>query len=71
MVLAMRVIYRECPSGNKLKCKYCGHYTNNVSPNEGPAYLGCNNCEHCGRGYPMPSIGWDSDLGQTYIYEQG
>jgi hypothetical protein len=71
VVLAMRVIYRECPSGNKLKCKYCGHYTNYIPPNEGLAYLESNNCGICGRGYPMPSIHWDSDWGQTYIYERG
>ncbi len=58
-------------SYTKVKCKYCGHYTGYINPNEDYAYLGGNNCSVCGRGYPMPSISWDTNWGQTYIYERG
>lgn len=52
----------------KLKCKYCGHFTAYIDPNEGLAYLGGNNCENCGRGYPMPDFAWDGIDGQAYVY---
>ena len=52
----------------KLRCKYCGHFTAYIDPNEGFAYLGGNNCENCGRGYPMPDFAWDGIDGQAYIY---
>lgn len=58
-------------SYHKLRCKYCGHYTNYTDPNEGYAYMGSNNCDVCGRGYPMPSGMWDTDWGKSYIYERG
>jgi hypothetical protein len=48
---------RESPL--KLRYKYCGHFTAYLDPNEGLAYLGGNNCENCGRGYPMPDFAWD------------
>jgi len=52
----------------KLRCKYCGHFTEYIDPNEGLAYFGTNNCENCGRGYPMPDFAWDGIDGQAYIY---
>jgi hypothetical protein len=52
----------------KLRCKYCGHLTSYFDPNEGFAYFGGNNCENCGRGYPMPDFAWDGIDGQAYIY---
>jgi hypothetical protein len=52
----------------KLRCKYCGHFTSYIDPNEGFAYLRQNNCENCGRGYPMPDFAWDGIDGQAYIY---
>ncbi|MGH7014761.1 MAG: hypothetical protein ACREEL_11520 [Stellaceae bacterium] len=52
----------------KLRCKYCGHYTEYIDPDAGVAYLGLNNCENCGRGYPMPDFAWDGIDGQAYIY---
>ncbi len=52
----------------KLRCKYCGHFTAYLDPNEGLAYLGENNCETCERGYPMPDFAWDGIDGQAYIY---
>lgn len=53
---------------NKLRCKYCGHYTPYVDPMAGLAYLGTNNCQKCGRGYPTPDFVWDSLDGQAYTY---
>ncbi len=52
----------------KIRCKYCGHYTPCIDPMSGVAYLGLNNCEICGRGYPVPDHAWDSIDGQAYIY---
>jgi hypothetical protein len=52
----------------KLRCKHCGHFTAYLDPNEGLAYLGGNNCENCGRGYPIPDFAWDGIDGQAYIY---
>lgn len=53
------------------RCKYCGRYTAFIPPNHGFAYMGSNNCERCRRGYPMPSVSWDSDEGREYMYERG
>ncbi|MFA5166982.1 MAG: hypothetical protein WC530_00470 [Candidatus Omnitrophota bacterium] len=65
-------IYKPFFSGlGTLRCKHCGHYTGYRSPDEGDAYMGTNNCEICGRGYPMPSARWDTDWGQSYIYQRG
>ena len=52
----------------KIRCKYCGHHTRYIDPNEGLAYLGTNNCDRCGRGYRTPDFLWDSLDGQAYIY---
>jgi hypothetical protein len=57
--------FKEAPPP---RCKYCGHFTAYLDPNEGLAYLGSNNCEICGRGYPMPDFAWDGIDGQAYIY---
>ena len=51
----------------KLRCKYCGHYTEYISPNNGWGWAG-NKCHRCGREYPMPDFLWDSIDGQAYIY---
>lgn len=58
-------------SHHKVRCKYCGHYTHYIAPNEGFAYMDSNNCSICGRGYPMPSTMWDTDWGKAYMYERG
>lgn len=52
----------------KIRCKYCGHYTYYYHPEQGLAYLGTNNCQICGRGYPSPDFAWDGIDGQAYIY---
>lgn len=52
----------------KVRCKHCGHYTPYIDPNNGLAYFGTNNCQECGRGYPVPDFVWDSVDGQAYIY---
>ncbi len=57
--------------GGKIRCKHCGAYTYYISPNEGLAYFNSNNCNKCGRGYPMPSSYWDTNTGQAYMYERG
>jgi hypothetical protein len=53
---------------HKIRCKYCGHYTLPIAPEYGFAYLGTNNCDICGRGYPTPDFAWDGIDGQAYIY---
>ena len=55
-------------SERKVRCKYCGHYTSYINPNEGFAYLSQNNCENCKRGYPVACVEWDNMDGQAYIY---
>jgi hypothetical protein len=52
----------------KIRCKYCGHYTLYIHPEEGFAYFGTNNCQICDRGYPAPDFAWDGVDGQAYIY---
>ena len=52
----------------KVRCKYCGHFTPYIDPNQGFAYLDTNNCYVCGRGYPVPDFAWDGIDGQAYIY---
>lgn len=52
----------------KIRCKHCGHYTRYINPEEGCAYDNRNNCEICGRGYPVPDFAWDSLDGQAFIY---
>ncbi len=52
----------------EIRCKYCGHYTRYIDPDQGLAYFGTNNCDHCFRGYPAPDFVWDSLDGQAYIY---
>lgn len=59
--------YQKAPI-YKARCKYCGHYTRYIHPEEGLAYLGTNNCDLCGRGYPVPDFAWDGLDGQAYIY---
>ena len=54
----------------KLRCKYCGHCTDYISPNNGWGWAG-NQCYRCGREYPMPDFLWDSIEGQAYIYYRG
>ncbi len=55
----------------KIRCKYCGHYTRYINPEEGFAYFNRNNCEICHRGYPVPDFAWDGIDGQAYIYYRG
>jgi hypothetical protein len=52
----------------KVRCKYCGHYTPYIDPEDGLAYFNSNNCGLCGRGYPVPNFAWDGLDGQAYIY---
>jgi hypothetical protein len=59
--------FRKSPS-LKLRCKHCGHFTTYIGPEDGFAYMGGNNCEICGRGYPMSDFAWDGIDGQAYIY---
>lgn len=71
---AIYLIHQTFPYGfsnKKFRCKHCGHYTGYIPPNEGFAYMGSNNCYVCGRGYPMPSVMWDTNWGQSYMYERG
>ena len=68
------LLHSAFPDGlypDKRCCKHCGYYTAFVSPNEGLAYLNSNNCQVCGRGYPMPSWQWDTEEGLRYMYERG
>lgn len=55
----------------RIRCKHCGHFTGYIFPNQGMGWLGTNNCWHCGRSYPMPSIQWDTEWGLQYMAERG
>ena len=61
--------FRKPPS-RQVHCKYCGHYTDFIHPNDGWGWSG-NQCRRCGRQYPMPDFLWDSIDGQGYIYYRG
>lgn len=67
----IKLIASDMEPDFRLRCKYCGHYTPYIDPNEGLAYFGTNNCHKCGRGYPIPDFVWDSVEGQGYIYYRG
>ncbi|MGA8534664.1 MAG: hypothetical protein WB615_11190 [Candidatus Tumulicola sp.] len=61
-----KMFYKRRPTF--IRCKYCARYIPYQHPNSGLAYLGGNQCEHCGRSYPAPSLRWDSVGGQAYIF---
>ena len=61
--------FRKSPD-MMLRCKYCGHYTEYISPNNGWGWTG-NQCHRCRRDYPMPDFLCDSIDGQAYIYYRG
>jgi hypothetical protein len=77
VVLALRHIYNNFPTGKKIRCKYCSRYINTPHYEDsdcgGSSYrqLVEYNCKFCDRSYPAPSIHWDSFGGQTYIYGRG
>lgn len=59
------------PRPTSMRCKYCGRYARYIHPNDGVAYfggVGGNNCNVCNRGYPMPSLMWDSVGGQAHMF---
>ena len=58
--------FRKSPE-LQIRCKYCGHYTEFIHPNDGWGWSG-NQCYRCAREYPMPDFLWDSLDGQAYIY---
>lgn len=57
----------------RVRCKWCGRHARYVQPNK-PTFggsvsiFGQNNCEVCGRMYPMPSWDWDNPEGRAYSY---
>ncbi|MBI3124991.1 MAG: hypothetical protein HYZ10_11365 [Ignavibacteriales bacterium] len=55
----------------KIRCKYCGHYTSYIDPEEPFPIWNRNNCEICSRSYPVPDFAWDGIDGQAYIYYRG
>jgi hypothetical protein len=74
ITLCLFLMHTSIPYGlfaRRGRCKHCGHYTAFIAPNDGLAYFGSNNCEICGRSYPMPSVRWDSEEGRRYMYERG
>lgn len=51
-----------------IRCKYCGHYTQYINPNESTyGYTDYNNCSNCHRMYPVPDFYWDSWEGLEYM----
>ena len=51
-----------------VRCKYCGHYTRHINPNEPTfGFADTNNCSECNRMYPMPDFNWDGWDGLDYI----
>ena len=61
--------FRKSPP-REIRCKYCGHYTDFIHPNNGWGWSG-NKCRRCSREYPTPDFLWDSIDGQAYIYYRG
>ncbi|MCH7887029.1 MAG: tetratricopeptide repeat protein [Candidatus Marinimicrobia bacterium] len=59
-------------SSGKLRCKYCGHYTQYIDPEEPTfgASVGENFCSVCNRSYPMPNSFWDSWEGLHNMYSR-
>jgi hypothetical protein len=58
MIVPLHGISRSVPEGlhvDKCRSKYCGH-TRYAAPNEGFGWMGENQCDICGRTYPMPSL---------------
>lgn len=56
--------------GLKIRCKWCGRYTNFIHPDVstmGFAFT-ANSCSYCIHTYPMPSFIWDSPNGRAYSY---
>lgn len=64
---ALRRAFLKRPE-SRVRCKWCGHYTRYIDPDQGLAYLGTNNCQVCQRGYPVSDFVWDGLDGQAYIY---
>jgi len=55
-------------SKNMVRCKYCGHYTRYINPDEPTmGFMKTNNCAVCERMYPVPDSYWDSWDGLEYI----
>ena len=55
-------------SKDLVRCKYCGHYTSYINPNEPTfGFANTNSCEHCGRMYAMPTLQWDCWEGLDYM----
>jgi len=51
-----------------IRCKYCGKYTRYINPNEPTfGFMNSNNCNKCGRMYPMPDFHWDGWEGLDYM----
>ena len=55
-------------SKNMVRCKYCGHYTRYINPDEPTmGFMKTNNCAVCERMYPVADSYWDSWDGLEYI----
>jgi hypothetical protein len=51
-----------------IRCKYCGHYTRYINPNEPTfGFANNNNCSNCNRMYSVPNFFWDSWEGLEYM----
>lgn len=69
--LIYRYMKKSNVSENLIRCKYCGHHTEYINPNEPTmGFADTNNCAVCGRMYPVPDSYWDSWDGLEYINER-
>lgn len=51
-----------------IRCKYCAKYTPYINPNEPTfGFMKNNNCNKCGRMYPVPDFYWDGWEGLEYM----
>jgi hypothetical protein len=51
-----------------IRCKYCGHYTQYINPNDPTfGFINNNNCSKCNRMYPVPNFYWDGWEGLEYM----
>jgi hypothetical protein len=58
--LLHRFMKKFTVSKGLIRCKYCGRNTYYIDPDESTyGYMNNNNCNKCGRMYPVPDFYWD------------